>query len=57
MFWINANVVVNSNGSAAIDRYFLPTGRSAANLSDAAAAVDRWDIQTYGWTDGHSSVT
>jgi len=28
---------------AAIDRYLLPAGRSVANLSHAAAAVDRWD--------------
>ena len=33
---------------AAIDRYLLPARRSAANLLHAAAAVDRWDRQTYG---------
>jgi len=31
---------------AAIDRYLLPAGCSAANPPTAAAAVDRWDRQT-----------
>ena len=31
---------------AAIDRYLLPAGRSAANPPHAAAAVDQWDGQT-----------
>ena len=31
---------------AAIDRYFLPAGRSAANPPAAVAAVDRWDRRT-----------
>jgi len=30
---------------AAVDRYFLPAGRSAANLPAAIAAVNRWDRQ------------
>jgi len=35
---------------AAIDRYLLPAGRSAANQSAAVAAVDRRDRQTDGQT-------
>ena len=35
----------------AIDRYFVPAGPTAANLPHAAAAVDRWDMQTDGRTD------
>ena len=35
---------------AAVDRYLLPAGRSAANPPHAAAAIDRWDRHT---TDGH----
>jgi len=31
---------------AAIDRYFLSAGRSAAKPPAAVAAVDRWDTQT-----------
>ena len=31
---------------AAVNRYFLFAGRSAANPSHATAAVDRWDRQT-----------
>jgi len=31
---------------AAVNRYFLPTRRSAANLPLAAVAVNRWDRQT-----------
>jgi len=37
---------------AAIDRYFLPTGRSAANPPAAVAAVNRWDRRT----DRHPTV-
>jgi len=36
---------------AAVDRYILPAGRSAANPPHAAAAVDRTDRQTDGRTD------
>jgi len=36
---------------AAINRYLLPAGRSAANPSAAAAAVDRQYRQTDGRTD------
>ena len=36
---------------AAVDRYILPTGRSAANPPAAVAAVDRWDRQTDERTD------
>ena len=32
--------------SAAIDRYLLPTGRSAANPPAAVAAIDRWNRRT-----------
>jgi len=35
---------------AAVDRYLLPAGRSAANLRSAVAAVDRWNRQTYART-------
>ena len=34
---------------AAIDRYLLSAGRSAANPPQTAAAVDRWDRQTDAW--------
>jgi len=33
-----------------MDRYLLPTGRSATNQPHAAAAVERWDRQTDGRT-------
>jgi len=33
---------------AAVDRYLLPAGRSAANPPATAAAVERWDRQTDG---------
>ena len=39
---------------AAVDRYLLPAGRSAANPPHAAAAIDRWDRHT---TDGHRTHT
>jgi len=32
----------------ATDGYLLPTGRSAANMLHAAAAVDQWDRRTLG---------
>jgi len=38
---------------AAVDRYLLPAGRSAANPTAAVAAVDRRDRQT----DGRLTVT
>jgi len=38
-------------GRAAIDRYLLPAGSTAANPPHAAAAVDNWDIQTERRTD------
>ena len=38
---------------AAVDRYFLPTGHSAANPPATAAAGDR---QTNGQTNGRSTV-
>jgi len=37
-----------------IDIIILPAGRSEANPSDAAAAVDSWDRQTDGQTDGRT---
>jgi len=37
---------------AAVDQYVLPAGRSAANPPHVAAAVERRDRQTGGWTDG-----
>ena len=43
--------------SPAIDRYLLSAGRSAANPQHAAAAVDRWNRQTDGQTDGRSSFS
>ena len=39
---------------AAIDRYLLPAGRSAANSPAAMVAVDRWDRRTDGRTDARS---
>jgi len=36
-----APLLMGAKHWAAIDRYLLPTGRSAANLPLAAAAVDR----------------
>jgi len=39
--------------AAAVGRYLLPAGPTAANPPHAAAAVDRWDRQT----DGHRTVT
>jgi len=46
---------------SAVDRYFLPAGRSAANSPATAAVVDRWDRQMHGWTDrqtdGRSTVS
>jgi len=42
---------------AVVDRYLLPTGRSAANPPAAAAAVDRWDGRTDGRTVGCSTVS
>jgi len=38
---------------AAIDRYLLPAGPTAANPPHAASAVDRWHRQT----DGHRTIT
>jgi len=38
-------------GAVRIDRYILPSERSAANLSTAVAAVDRWDRPTDRQTD------
>jgi len=46
-------------GRAAIDRYILPAGPTAANPLHAAAAgeLDRYaDRQTDGRTDGHRTV-
>jgi len=45
------SLLLDAQRRAAIDRYFLPTRRSAANPPHAAAAVDRWDRQTDGRTD------
>jgi len=42
---------MQAGASAAVDRYFLPAGHSAANPPHAAAAVDRRDRQTDGQTD------
>jgi len=42
-----------STAPAAVDRYLLPAGRSAANPTAAVAAVDRRDRQT----DGRLTVT
>jgi len=39
---------------AAIDRCLLLAGRSAANPPVTVAAVDRWDRQTDGRTDGRT---
>jgi len=41
------------SASAAVDRYLLPAGRSAANQPAATVAIDRWDRQT----DGRPTVT
>jgi len=45
------------NAPAPIDQNLLPAGRSAANPPAAVAAVDRWDRQTDGRTDGRQTVT
>jgi len=37
--------------------YLLPAGRWATNPPASVAAVDRWDRQTDGRTDGHPTVT
>ena len=37
-------------GRAAIDRYLLPAGPTAANPPHAAVAVDSWAIKTDGRT-------
>ena len=50
-------VAAEHAGLAEIDRYLLPAGPTAANPPHAAAAVDRWDRQTNGETDGHRIVT
>jgi len=42
---------------AAVNRYLLPAGPTAANAPHAAAAVDSWDRQTDRQTDGHRIVT
>jgi len=39
-------------GAGAVDRRVLPAGRSAADSLPSAAAVDQWNIQTNGRTDG-----
>jgi len=39
--------------AAAIDRYLLPAGPTAANPPNAVAAVDSWDRET----DGHRTDT
>ena len=41
-------VAAERRAPPAIDRFLLPTGRSAANPQHAAAAVDRWHRQTDG---------
>jgi len=41
------------SGSAAIDRYLLPAGHSAANPLAAVTAVNQQDTQT----EGHPTVT
>jgi len=38
-------------GRAAIDRYLLPAGRTAANPRQRSAAGELWDRQTDGRTD------
>jgi len=40
---------------AAIDRYLLPAGRSAANTLTAVVAVNRWDRRRTD-TDGRSTA-
>jgi len=42
---------------AAVDRCLLPARGSAANPPAAVAAVDRWDRETEGQTDGRPTVT
>ena len=42
-------------GLAAIDRYILPAGITAANPPHAAAAVE-WDRRTVRRTDGYRTV-
>jgi len=39
-------VLLRRPAAAAVDRYLLPAGPTAANPPYAAAAVDRWDRQT-----------
>ena len=43
---------ITTRPSAAIDRYLLPAGRLAANQPADVAAVNRWDRQTDGRTNG-----
>jgi len=44
------------SATAAIDRYLLPVGRSAANLLAATAALYRWDKRAGGRTDGRTGA-
>ena len=61
LFWYRPTRVCP--GSKAVKRslllllYLLPAGRSAANPPHAAAAVDQWDRQTGGRTDGRQTVS
>jgi len=47
------DVLLRRPATAAVDRYFLPAGPTAANPPQRHAAVDRWDRQT----DGHRIIT
>ena len=48
---------VCSTALAAIGRYFLPTGLSAANPPAAVAVVNRRYSETDGRTDGRPTIT
>ena len=57
MLYLDSHLLLSANAHsapAAIDRYFLLAGRSAANLPVAVGAVDQWDRQTDRQTDGRT---
>ena len=57
LFYATADDTWPRSAPAATDRYFLPTGRSAANPPAAVAVVDRWDRQTDKRTLDRNAVT
>jgi len=49
-------LLLSAGAPAAIDRYLLPAGHSAANPPAAVAAVDRWGRQRDRQTDGRTDA-